>query len=41
MMLLGLCFLISGSVLVVCGVLREAFAERTDELPEIEMIFDG
>lgn len=37
MMLLGLCFMLSGSVLVICGVIRE-FGEEVDDLPEIEPI---
>lgn len=38
MMLLGLSFLLSGSVLVICGILREFSAEQDSDLPEIEPI---
>lgn len=37
-MLLGLCFMVTGSVLVVCGILREFVAEGTSDLPAIEPI---
>jgi hypothetical protein len=38
MMLLALSFMLTGCIMVVCGVIREAVAEGVEDLPEIEVI---